>query len=269
MINLDSLQLINNQVVLFMITLSRFMATFATVSFFRKEFIPIKITILLSAVLTLFLVTYGVLDKNIIPVAYDAIYLNLGMQLFLGFITGFIINIFVDIFLSLGQIISVQSGLGFVNFFVPKVGTITPLSQVFFITAALIFFELNGHLLLIKMIVDSYKLQLLGVTQLDMDVVRKIIMFTKTIFSGALMLSISVLIALLISNITLAIMTKFSPQLNVFSIGINISLIICFFIVYICFDVILQNGKILLNDIMSFANQVMKGIFKQGYIQGP
>lgn len=264
MINLDSLQSIHDQTVFFLLTMSRFSVTFATVTFFRKEFIPVKISILLSFALTLFLVMYGVLDKNTIPVEQNAIYLNLVIQLFLGFITGFIINIFVDIFLALGQIISVQSGLGFVNFYVPKVGTITPLSQVFFITAALIFFELNGHLLLIKMIVDSYKFNVIGVTHLDMDVVRKIILFTKLIFSGALMLSISVLIALLISNITLAIMTKFSPQLNVFSIGINLSLIICFFIVYICFDVILQNGRILMNDIMVFANIVMKSLFKQG-----
>lgn len=269
MINLDSLQLVTDQTVLFLLTMSRFTATFATLSIFRREFIPLKIMVLLSAVLSLFLVMYGVLDNNVVPIQNEAIYLNLVIQLFLGFITGFVINIFVDVFLALGQIISVQSGLGFVSLFVPKVGTITPLSQLFFITAALIFFELNGHLLLIKMIVDSYKLHLLGVTKLNMDVVRKIIMYTKVVFSGSLMLSISVLIALLISNITLAIMTKFSPQLNIFSIGINISLIICFFIVYICFDVILQNGKILLNDIMSFANQVMKSVFKQVYIQGP
>lgn len=269
MITLNSLQSIHDQTVLFLITMSRFSATFATLSFFRKEFIPLKISILLSFALTLFLVIYGVLDKNSIPVKLDAIYLNLVIQLFLGFISGFVINIFIDIFLALGQIISVQSGLGFVNFYVPKVGTITPLSQVFFITAALIFFELNGHLLLVKMIVDSYRFNALGVTRIDMELVQKIILFTKVIFSGALMLSISVLIALLISNITLAIMTKFSPQLNVFSIGINLSLIICFFIVYICFDVILQNGRILLNDIMSFTNLVMKGLFRQAAVQGP
>jgi flagellar biosynthesis protein FliR len=262
MINQETIKVISEQSLLFLIIMSRLTTTFATLSFFKRELVPIKITLLLCIVLTLFLLTYGALKPNAFALTSANIFLTLIIQLALGFVTGFIINMFIDVFLALGQVISVQSGLGFVNLFIPRVGTITPLSHFFFITSALIFFELNGHLVLIKMIIDSYQVDLLEIRHVNMELVREVMFFTKIIFCGSLMLSLPVLIALLISNITIAIMTKFSPQLNIFSIGINISLITCFFVVYICFDAILENGKILLNDIMSFNAEVVTNLFK-------
>jgi|GEM_PF-2155722 len=243
---------------LFFLLLARFAATFASITFFRREFLPARITVLLCIVLSLFVVMYDILGQNIPTFTDGTLFINLGLQIALGLLTGFILNLFVDVFLALGQIISIQSGLGFVNLFVPRVGSITPLSQFFFITATLIFFELNGHLLLVKMIIDSVKTQLIGIHRIDMDVLRQVILYTKIIFSGALMLSLAIVIALLVSNITLAVMTKFSPQLNIFSIGITISLIIGFFMLYLCFDAICENGRILLNDILIFCHFMMK-----------
>lgn len=252
------LSLLSEQFLLFLILITRFTVTFSTLSFFRKEMVPVKITILFSIALTLFLLVYGVLGEQSIKITSERVFLDLMVQAFLGFLTGFILNVFIDIFLALGQIVSVQSGLGFVNLFIPKVGTITPLSQFFFIVATLIFFELNGHLILIKMIVDSFKMHLLDVKSINLDVVKEVIQFVKIIFSGSLMLSLSLLIAVLIANITIATMTKFSPQLNIFSIGITISLIISFFMLYIGFDAILANGRILLNDNLYWSEHWIK-----------
>ncbi|MGQ3891484.1 flagellar biosynthetic protein FliR [Legionella sp. CNM-4043-24] len=244
----------------FFLLLARFSTTFASISFFRRELLPARISLLLSIVLSTFVMLYDVIGQNIPHIPSGALFLSLAVQVALGLLTGFILNLFVDVFLALGQIISIQSGLGFVNLFVPRVGSITPLSQFFFITATLIFFELNGHLLLVKMIIESCRAQLLGVGHLDMDVLRQVMIYTKVIFSAALMLSLAVIIALLVANITLAIMTKFSPQLNIFSIGITISLITGFFMLYLCFDAISENGRILLNDILQFCGFVMKNL---------
>lgn len=260
MINQQFLTLLGEQSIVFFILLARFAATFSSISFFRKEFLPVRITLLLSVVLTLFVLMYGVLGQNMPTIPSGTMFINLALQILLGLLTGFVLNLFVDVFLGLGQIISIQSGLGFVNLFVPRVGSITPLSQFFFITATLIFFELNGHLVLVKMIIDSFKTHLLGVERVNLDVLRELILFTKIIFSGALMLSLAAIIALLVSNITLAIMTKFSPQLNIFSIGITLSLITGFFVLYLCFDAITENGRILLNDILSFCQFMVKNL---------
>lgn len=260
MINEQFLAQLNSQSLLFFIILARFVATFATVSFFRKEFVSPKVVIFFSMTLSAFVLLYGQLAQIVVLIPSGALFVNLAMQLFLGILTGFVVNLFVDVFLALGQLVSAQSGLGFVSFYVPKIGTITPLSQFFFITAAVVFFELNAHLLLVKMIIETFKTPLSGIETIDLDVLKQVMIFTKIIFSASLMLSLALLISLLVANMTLAIMTKFSPQLNIFSIGITLSLITGFFVLYMCFDAITEHGRILLNDIMYFCSVLMLGL---------
>ncbi|MDP1603553.1 MAG: flagellar biosynthetic protein FliR [Legionella sp.] len=245
---------INEQSTVFMLLMTRFTTLFLTLGFFRREMLPIKISFFIAAGFSGFVLLYKAPVLGELLAAPDKMALNLLQQLVLGVLTGFILNIFIDLFLAIGQIISIQSGLGFVNLFIPKIGTVTPLSEFYFITSALIFFTLNGHLVVFKMLINT---PLLPIDKIDMTVLRDIMVYTKVIFSGSLLLSFPVIIALLIANITIAVMTKFSPQLNIFSIGINITLILCFFVAYISFDGLLENGKIVLNQTLVFLKYVI------------
>ena len=251
---------ISEQFTAFTVIMARLSTTFTTLTVFRKEMVPAKMSIILSMVLALFVLLTGRIDGANLNMSYPLLISSLMAQLFLGFITGFIINLFIEVFLALGQIVSVQSGLGFVSLFVPKVGTITPLSNFFIIMATLLFFELNGHLVLIKMIIDSFQSDFISLDRINVSGLNQLLLFSKIIFSGSLMFSLSVTIALLVSNITIAVMTKFAQQLNIFAIGINISLIVCLFVVYISFDAILENGTILLNEVLKYATSMEKSL---------
>ena len=261
MISTQFVEAASAQLTTFVVIMARMSMTFTTLFIFNKEMVPVKISMILSLALALFVLMSGRVDTLHLDLSSPLMISTLMAQLFLGFIMGFIINLFIELFLALGQIISIQAGLGFVSLYVPRVGTITPLSRFFMIFATLLFFELNGHLVLINMMIDSFQVNFVKLDKINPAELNKILLFAKIIFSGSLMLSLSVIIALLISNITIAVMTKFAQQLNIFSIGINISLIIAFFVVYICFDAILENGTILMNDILRFADITDKSMF--------
>jgi len=177
-------------------------------------------------------------------------------QIVLGAITALVVNFFAEFFVGFGQIVSMQAGLGFVSFFVPRVGNITPLTQMLMFLSITIFMGLNGHLVVIGMMVKSIILLPALPEVLDMNTLDKILKFSSILFEGAVMLSLAVMFSVMLSNITLAVLTKFSPQLNIFSIGINVSLLICFFMVYITFDLTLENGEILYHDILRFVEQL-------------
>lgn len=253
------LQTFTRQLPLFFIVQARIAALFTSLFFLKKEYIPARILVAFSFALTLFVMCTGPLGHFDILHA-DPTFLDLLpellTQIFLGLITGLMINFFSEIFLSLGQLASMQSGLGFVNLYVPKVGTITPLTHFFMILGIIIFFELNGHLVLIKMVVDSLRVTSHRTHVFNASLLKQVLLFSKIIFSGSLMLSLSMTIAILLSNFTLAIMTKFSPQINIFSIGINISLIVCYFAAYLSFDLIVSHGNMLLNDILEAAKRM-------------
>ncbi|KGP63707.1 hypothetical protein EP47_04915 [Legionella norrlandica] len=71
------------------------------------------------------------------------------------------------------------------------------------------------------------------------------------------MLSIALIFVLMVTNFTLALVTKFTAQLNLFSIGINISLILVFLILYLSFDIIVENGEILCNELLFFLKNIL------------
>lgn len=252
----EFIQTIGRQLPQFLLVEARIGALFSSLFFLRKEYLPTRLLMALSVVLTIFVLTTGEFalvhqDPNLFDLLPKLI-----IQIALGLIMGLMVNVFSEIFLGLGQITSMQAGLGFVNLYVPKVGSITPLTQFFVITSTVIFLELNGHLVLIKWLITTLQLPSSRGHTIDPDILKQVLIFSKLMFSGALMLSLSVTIAILLSNLTLAIMTKFSPQINIFSIGINISLIICYLAVYISFDLIVEHGKTLLNDILDAVRQM-------------
>lgn len=250
----DFLQSMGRQLPLFIIIQMRIAALFASLFFLRKEYVPSRILIGFSVILTVFIMNTSSLDHFLgkIDTSLNLMYLlpELFMQAILGMLTGLIINFFSEIFLSLGQLASMQAGLGFVNFYIPKVGSVTPLTNFYVIMATIIFFGLNGHLILIKMVVHSIQAMPNLKHAFNPELIKQALLFAKIIFSGSVMLALSITIAILLSNLTLAFMTKFSPQINVFSIGINISLLICYFAAYISFDLVIEHGSTLLNDIL-------------------
>lgn len=242
---------------LFLIIEARLGALFAVVFIFRREWIPTRILVATIIVLSLFILN----TKNIILTDAEKtpymMFSMLAIQLFSGLILGLIINFFMEFFVGAGQLISVQSGLGFVNFFVPQVGQITPLTHFFMLLSVMIFLSLNGHLIIFKMIIDYPVTHHVFEQHAMQHVLFNFLQYASTLFEGIVMLAMAIMIAIMMSNCTLAVMTKFSPQLNIFSIGINISLLISFFIIYLSFDILLEDGNILFNQVMASVNKIV------------
>lgn len=246
---------ISDDINLFLVIETRIASTFMVLFFLRRDWVPVRVLLGLSMVLSYFIL--NIIDLSLLQTINNLPKLIIGMvsQFVLGVITGIILNIFAEFFVGFGQIISMQSGLGFVNFYVPRVGNISPLTQFFILLAIVIFFELNGHLVLIKTIVQSFKVMPV-IPKFNGQILFKILSYSAVLFQGMVMLSLSVIFSIMLANITLAILTKFTPQLNIFSIGINISMLLCFFILYISFDFIVENGTILCNQLLSYVSKI-------------
>lgn len=231
---------------------ARLSAAFVLFFFFRREWMPAKLVIGISFVLSFFVLCYMPFSLSMESMGLPEQVLALIQQVFLGFLTALLINFFVEFFIGFGQIVSMQAGLGFVNFFVPKIGQVSPMTQFFMLLAITVFFSMNGHLVLIKMLIESISAMPALPAPVDGAVFPKILQFSGVLYKGSVMLSLAVMFSVMLSNMTLAILTKFSPQLNIFSVGINVSLLICFFVVYVSFDLIVENGNILFNQLIHF-----------------
>ncbi|WP_334120717.1 flagellar biosynthetic protein FliR [Limnobacter sp.] len=145
-------------------------------------------------------------------------------QILIGVAMGFSMRLVFAAFEMAGDLLGLQMGLAFAQFIDPARGSQTPLIGSFLgVLASLVFLVIDGHLLVIAAVVQSFELIPISA---DLSVVKpqNIAMAGSIMFMLALQISLPVLAAVLISNIVLGILARAAPQLNVMSIGFSITI---------------------------------------------
>ena len=144
-------------------------------------------------------------------------------QLVIGLAIGFCVRIVFAAVDMAGQMAGMTMGLGFASFYDPQTqGQTTSLNQFFVLLATLVFLAMNGHLMLIQALADSFVSFPIGSAQ-QVNALA-IVQWSGKIFSAGLLLALPVTAALLITNMALGILTRTAPQLNLFGIGFPITL---------------------------------------------
>jgi len=155
-------------------------------------------------------------------------------QLLIGIAIGFVSMMVLNTFVLAGQIIAMQTGLGFASIVDPVNGINVPaVGQFYLILATLLFWSLDGHLAMIHMIVISFEAFPIGEAFLTADNMKDIAHWASWMFVSAVTISLAPIVSLLIVNLAFGVMTKASPQLNIFSIGFSISQIMGLIIMWI------------------------------------
>ena len=128
-----------------------------------------------------------------------------------------------------GTIIGNLMGLGFATAYDPDSASQTPVISEFLGTLALlVFFSINGHLMVIATLVQSFSALPIGNTGLNSGSWLNVANAGVLIFSSGVFLALPVTVALLITNIALAILGRVAPQLNLMAIGFPITIVLGF-----------------------------------------
>jgi flagellar biosynthetic protein FliR len=90
----------------------------------------------------------------------------------------------------------------------------------------LLFFAVNGHLLLIGALADSFRSLPVGVDGLHWMEWRRLVGTGALVFSFALQVALPVIAALILANLALGVLTRTAPQLNLFAVGFPVTLIV-------------------------------------------
>lgn len=200
------------------------------------RFVPSRVRLYLSLAVT-------VAAMPVIPaVDIDTPLMSLGgflitfNQMVIGIAMGMVTQFMVQTFVMLGQIIGMQSSLGFASMVDPANGQNTPLLGQFFMFLATLFFLVSdGHLKLIQLVVFSFKTLPIGSGGLQSGDFHELATWLSVIFKVALNMALAGIIALLTVNLSFGVMTRAAPQLNIFSLGfafaLMIGLLICWYIV--------------------------------------
>lgn len=165
------------------------------------------------------------------PFSLDAVVMT-AEQVVFGLMMGLTLRMLFEVMVMTGLIMSMQMGLSMAMMMDPASGSsMSLLGHLFWIMAALLFLALNGHLLTLEVIVDSFRLWPVGHGIYELNILLFIQMY-GWIFSAALLLALPAIIAMLLVNLTFGIATRSAPSLNIFALGFPMTLILGFVCVF-------------------------------------
>lgn len=151
--------------------------------------------------------------------------LIMAQQMLIGFAMGFTIRLVFNAIDMAGILVGMQMGLGFATFYDPDNGAQTPvLSEFIGLMALLLFFAMDGHLLIIATLSNSFTALPIGAPLPGQGSWLNLAEAGMIIFSSGLLLALPIIVALLITNIALGVLTRAAPQLNLFAIGFPLTL---------------------------------------------
>jgi flagellar biosynthesis protein FliR len=153
-------------------------------------------------------------------------FISIAQQTMLGIVLGFVSRLFLETFVVGAQIVAMQSGLGFASLVDPANGTSVPaLGQFFLILTTLMFLLFDGHLIMLRMVVESFHTVPISVEFNLSEMFIQIVAWFKWVFAAALLMALVSIASLLIVNISFGVMTRAAPQINVFAVGFPLTMV--------------------------------------------
>jgi flagellar biosynthetic protein FliR len=158
---------------------------------------------------------------------------QVGIQMLAGIGLGFATMIFYQLFVVAGQFIGMQMGLGFASMVDPGSGVqVTVWSQFFLLLVTLTFLAINGHLVLIDVLVTGFTRFPTGLGLPIDEFAYQIAALGGWMFAGGMLVALPAVLSLLVVNIAFGVMSRSAPQLNVFSLGFPFALVFGLVIVW-------------------------------------
>lgn len=183
----------------------------------------------------------------------------IAQQVVIGSLLGFAASILLQSFVAGGQIMAMQMGLGFASMTDPANGVSTViLSQIYLMMVMLLFLGMNGHLVLIEIMVNSFEVVPVGLEGVSKMTLWEISHWGGWLFMAALMMALPAVTALLVINFAFGIMTKAAPQLNVFAIGFPFTMLMGIFIVWASLSGFFSHYQTFSAEALDNVNQLLK-----------
>jgi flagellar biosynthetic protein FliR len=128
---------------------------------------------------------------------------------------------------------------------------------MFMIFGTLIYLALNGHLMLLGALAESFRSLPIGAAHVDGSFLLAVVLWGARVFEAGLLIALPAVISLVIVNLALGVVTRAAPQLNLFGIGFTITLMCGFFVLIAGLDGIMSGITDLLNSALMAVSELI------------
>lgn len=201
----------------------RILSVFMSAPVLSQRSVPVRVKVSLAFIITV-CCQASLPEMPQIPLDSSLAVLVVVQQVLVGVTIGFAARIVFAAIEFAGEIIGLQMGLNFAGFFDPAtMGQTTAMSRFYGTIAVLLFIVINGHLLLIAAVCESF--QAFPVGPEPFAFLRAVAPHTwgAQVFQLGLWIALPMIAMLLFVNLVLGVISRVSQQMNIFSIGFPIT----------------------------------------------
>lgn len=146
-------------------------------------------------------------------------------QVAVGISIGFAVRLVMAAVEMAGEVIGLQMGLNFASFFDPTSNArISAVARFFGYMAMLLFVVINGHLMVLLAVVESFSYFPTDGNFLQSLLQMRLYTLGEAVFASALWIALPMMALLLFVNLAMGIISRVAPQMNIYAVGFPVTL---------------------------------------------
>ena len=237
--------------------------SFASVApFFSQDGVPTRTRIGFCAIVSL-LVLYAIAPNE--ELQYHDIF-GYGVLVIkesaTGLLIGYAAYICSAIVLLAGNVIDMNIGLSMVSEYDPSMSTqVTVTANIYNRFVMVLLIISNMHQYILKTLIDSFHLIPLGKTVFRSDILLSgMILYFSDLFVVAFRIMMPIFATMLVVNCVLGVMAKVAPQMNMFSVGIQIKVIVGFIILTVLVFLFPEVVDLISHEMLIVIDNILDGL---------
>ena len=218
--------------------------------------VPAQVRIVLAGAIALLVAPLIAVPTKIALLSAPGVLIT-AQQIIIGVALGFSLQLVFEAVSLGGQIVANSMGLSLSFNLDPLSGESTPaLGQLYTLLVTLIFLLLNGHIALIRILVEGFRTLPVGTAGLGLHCLWAVVEFGSTLFSGALAVALPAITALMVANLAFGVVSRAAPTLNLFATGLPVVLVFGLLVILVSLPVVQSGFERLLGAALLFIQRL-------------
>lgn len=241
---------------IFLLILARIASFIYTAPLFGIPSIPQRVKVSLSLFISILifmllpdksLVCNGILDYAILVIKESVV----------GLLLGFVCNVCVQVVTFMGHIVDTNIGLSMATMYDPSLRMQTGVTGTFYYYTTFLLMLVSGlYQFLISAIIDSYSIIPFGAVTINTTLYDSFLEVIASYFIIGIRLALPVFVTIMLLNVVLGILTKVAPQMHMFSIGVQLKLLLGLAVMFLTVGLL----PVISSAIFNMMKQVVKSV---------
>jgi flagellar biosynthetic protein FliR len=235
----------------------RIMALLSTAPVIGEGMVPLPVRALLSVVLSFLMLP---LTKDVAiadPMSLHGVALTFE-QIVIGGVIGLALQFAMAVMAMLGFLVSSQVGFSMAQMNDPVNGQPSDvISTLLSLVAILVFFAIDGHLMLTAVLGQSFRAWPVG-SDYSLTLLHSVALNVGWVFSAAMLLALPIVFSTLVVQVGFGFLNRVAPSLNLFSLGFSLVTVFGLMMLAPVVHFIPEHYTAMINQVLEMLQQQMR-----------